>query len=414
MSQQDTSPSQESPSPWRFVRLENFRLPPEPTREKMRRGLLGIWDRLKRRRAAVESSDIDLDLVAVPGNVLAQAASEPDWQAGVPALHEALQDWWQDRAGRLQILIGPPYSGTAEIAAQWALARQCPVLPEPQLDQIKSGCLTCLEQIDQSPDRVWVIPRLERFYLRHSQGFTMLRALLENITASPARFLLTCDSWAWAYLSKALHINGLFPQPLILEAFNQKEMELWFRALATQTTGAAFVFRQADNGKLVLPPSADDTTANGEKQDITDFLPRLAAFSRGNPGVAHSIWRYSLRLAEKKEIQEKAQEAAANDALHQTIWVEPWSQLNLPSLAGFNSRDRDLFVLHTLLLHDGLSGQVLAQILPFPEPQLKNMLQMLQVAGIVVNGPDNWRVGARAYPAVREFLRYEGYLVDAL
>lgn len=108
------------------------------------------------------------------------------------------------------------------------------------------------------------------------------------------------------------------------------------------------------------------------------------------------------------------EEVAADDISHRLIWVESWSELKLPSMGSIDGRDRDLFVLHTLLLHNGLPSRVLAQVLPFPESQIKNILRLLQAAGVVVSDQDIWRVAAKAYPAVREFLRYEGYLVDAL
>jgi hypothetical protein len=315
----------------------------------------------------------------------------------------------------MQIVVGPPYSGTAEIVTQWASVFQCPVLPDPPLDQIKSGDPQWLEEINKYPDRVWVIPRLESWYLRHSQGFTMLRALLDKITSLSTRFLLACDSWAWAYLSKALHIDALFPMPLVLEAFNQEKLECWLGGLAAQTPGKEFIFRQANNQNLVLH-WPHETPGEGEKgEDITDFLPRLAALSRGIPGVAHALWRYSLRIAQTKKNQKEPQEVSSDeDGPHRTIWVEPWSELKLPSLSGIGSRDRDLFILHTLLLHNGLPSGALADILPFPESQIKSILQVLRVAGIVTSEQDNWRVAALAYPAVRDFFQYEGYLVDAL
>jgi len=413
MSEQEISPKQ-SLLPWRFVNLNQFRVPPEPAGQAMRKGFLGIWDRLKRRRASDRPPTIEIDLEYMPGDLLAEAAPAPDWQDGVPALHEALQDWWQERSGKFQVLLGGPYSGTSEIASHWAIAFNCPILPDPPLEEIKSGGHKWLEQLDQDPDRVWVIPRLERFYLRHSQGLAMLRVLLDKISSFPTRFLLACDSWAWAYLSKALRIEALFPTPLVLGAFDQEGLDQWFRVLAIRTTEKEFVFRQADNGNLVVRHVEVVQEEGGKQERITDFLQRLASFSRGNPGVAYAIWRYSLRLAQKKEVQEKNQEAAVNDGLHRTVWVEPWSQLNLPSLPALDRRDRALFVLHTLLLHDGLPGQVLAQILPFPESQTQGSLQSLRVAGVVTCDQDRWRVAAAAYPGVREFLRYEGYLVDDL
>jgi hypothetical protein len=413
MSDQDQEPR----GPWRFIRLDQFHLPPEATREKMRRGILGVWDRLTGGRLPAESPAVEMDLEVMPGDLLAEAAPPPDWGDGVSALQVALEDWWKERSGKMQIVVGAPYSGTAEIVSHWASVFQCPVLPEPSLDQIKAGGTQWLEEIDTYPDRVWVIPRLERCYLRHSQGFALLRTLLDKITTSSTRFLLACDSWAWAYLSKALHIDALFPMPLILEAFDREKLERWLGGLAARTQGKPFIFRQANNKKLVLH-KGEGAQEEGEKQeDVSDFLPRLATYSRGIPGVAHTFWRYSLRIAQTKknqENQEKPPGDSDDDGHHRIIWVEPWSALNFPSLAGISSRDRDLFILHTLLLQNGLPSRVLAKVLPFPESQIKSMLQVLRIVGIVVSDQENWRVAASAYPAVREFLQYEGYLKNAL
>lgn len=399
--------------PWRFINLNQYRVPPEPTRQAVRKGFLGFWDRLRRRRFS-ESATVDIDLEYMPSSLLAEAASAPEWKDGVPALQEALQDWWQEQAGKSQVVVGAPYSGTAEIVAGWAAAFGCPVLPDPPLEEIKSGGQKWLEHLDKSPDKVWVIPRLERFYLRHNQGLRMLRVLLDKISFFPSRFLLACDSWAWAYFCKVLHIEALFPRPLVLEAFDQEKLDRWFRGLADRATAREFVFRQADNGNLVVHSSGAVPDESGKQEKITDFLTRLAAYCRGIPGVAYAIWRYGLRIAQDGEIHEKAQEAAANDGLHRTIWVEPWSRLKLPSLPDLDRRDRSLFVLHTLLLHDGLSSQALGQVLSFPESQVQGSLHLLRVAGVVALDLDRWRVTAAAYPEVREFLRYEGYLVDAL
>ena len=413
MSSSDASPTEQSLLPWGFVSLNQYQVPSEPTHEAVREGILGIWDRLKRSRSTSQSATVEIALEAIPSSLLAQAAPAPDWAEGVPALHQALQDWWQGRAGKVQVLVGAPYSGTAEIATHWAAAFQGQVLSDPSLEQIKSGGEAWLEQMDQGPDQVWVIPRLERLYLRHSQGFGLLRGLIDRIGSVTGRLLLVCDSWAWAYLGKALKLYALLPLPLVLAAFDQGRLDRWFRSLAAQTTEKDFVFRQADSGGLVVHLDEVAEEKHGEKE-VTDFLERLAAFSRGIPGVAYAVWRYSLRLAQDEDIEQKVKKATADYELHETIWVEPWSRLNLPSLPGLDPRGRDMFVLHTLLLHDGLSSQLLTQILPFPESQTRGSLQLLKVAGVVALDGDRWRVTAAAYPAVRRFLQGEGYLVDAL
>jgi hypothetical protein len=49
-----------------------------------------------------------------------------------------------------------------------------------------------------------------------------------------------------------LHLEALFPPPLVLAAFDQERLDLWFRGLAAQTPEKSFIFRQADNGNLVV------------------------------------------------------------------------------------------------------------------------------------------------------------------
>jgi hypothetical protein len=411
---------------WSLTRLDQFRRPTASARETMRKGFRGLWDRLRWRRPAPEPPELEMALEPMPGTVLAEAASEPDWRDAVPALHEALQDWWEgENVGRIRLLLSAPYSGTQEIVAHWASAHECPILPEPRAEEIIKGN-GGLKQLDQSPDRVWVIPRLERFYLRQGEGLNLVRRLLEKINSAPGRFLLACDSWAWAYLSQALHIDALLPWPLVLEAFDQERLSHWLGDLAAKGTERDFVFRQADNGKLVLPLkqkdevflSDEESGANqggqAGQEKLANFLEQLAALSRGNPGVAWAIWRYSLRLAHDEEVPTEAQAAAAEDGRHRTIWVKPLFQVNLPALAEAQKKSPELFVLHALLLHDGLPGQLLASILPFPESQTMGSLQRLRATGVVTTEADRWRVAAAAYPGVRDFLQNEGYLVDAL
>jgi len=413
MSRSDASPTEESLLPWGFVNLSQYQMPPESASETVRKGVLGLWDRLKWAPTKPRSPTVDINLEAVPSELLVQTAPEPDWADGVPALHKALQDWWQGRSGKVQVLVGAPNSGTAEIVTKWAAAFQCQVFPEPSLELIKSGEPPWLKEMDQNQDQVWVIPHLEWFYLRHSQGFGLLRTLIDKIDSFPGRLLLACDSWAWAYLNKVLNIETLFPPPLVLRAFDQVRLDHWFRGLAALSPDKDFVFRQADNEKLVVHLDAVSQEKTGE-QEVTDFLQRLAAFSRGIPGVAYTIWRYSLRKAQEQDLEEKTKRAAAKDRMHETIWVEPWSRLELPTLPGLDPRGRDLFVLHTLLLHNGLSSPVLTQVLPFPESQTMGSLKLLRVAGVVIRDQDRWRINESTYPGVRNFLQNEGYLVDAL
>ncbi len=414
----------EGPPLWRFIRLEHYLKPSEPARETVRRGWRGFWERLRRTQPSTPlMAQIDLGLV--PDEFLDQAAPAPSWQEAVPALDEVLPNRWKGfQDAGVRVVVGAPWSGTPEMVAYWAETHSFYLVEAPASEVLLSGAGEWQKPLENYDHVPWVIPRLDHWYLRHSHGLRPLRQLLEKICTRSQPTLLACNTWAWAYLSKALQIHALLPAPLILEAFDQERLERWFLALAHDAAGPGLVFRQADTGKFVLPPPEDMPTLPGQEPSpstpdpetarpgkTSDFLSRLAAYSRGIPGVAWRLWRHSLRFARHEEEDHQAQAAATPD-YHRTIWVKPWTQLDLPAIPGTDQGN--LLILHGLLLHNGLPGHLLPQLLPLPESQIWNHLQILQNAGVVEMNQDIWRITALGYPAVRDALFREGYLVDAV
>ena len=70
------------------------------------------------------------------------------------------------------------------------------------------------------------------------------------------------------------------------------------------------------------------------------------------------------------------------------------------------------FILHALLLHNGLPVSVLPELLPQPEHRIASHLLQLQALGVVVLAGERWQISASAYAVVREFLRRRGFLKD--
>ncbi|PSJ47666.1 hypothetical protein C7H85_02210 [Zobellella endophytica] len=113
-------------------------------------------------------------------------------------------------------------------------------------------------------------------------------------------------------------------------------------------------------------------------------LSRLAARARGNPGLALALW--ACRLDETQALPELPVEAD----------------------------DTTAFVLFSLLLHRGLGGEGLQQVLPVVAPdQLNVQLLRLEQCGIVLRQDGGWRLRVHAYLAVRDFLAARDYLLDA-
>ena len=189
-------------------------------------------------------------------------------------------------------------------------------------------------------------------------------------------------------------------------SFDHARLAHHFQQLADASIDRQILFRQTDNGDYVLPPP-DTGEVSGE---TSNFLQLLAAHSRGVFGIAWAVWRASLRT-EPDEKMAVEDDTGKPKIPHQTIWVTPWNELNLLSLPSGAGRD-EAFMLHTLLLHNGLSLELLQNLLPLSPSQVMETIFRLEEARLVAQNDTLWQVSPQGYPAVRQFLKTNGYLVD--
>jgi hypothetical protein len=408
---------------WRFIRLDQYNSPSAASRETMRKGISGLRLRLGWGRKAEESVFAENELSQVPQELVDKAAPDPDWSAFVPAVTAVLDTWLDAKVpvSSNQIFVGPPYHGTSEILTAWAQAREWRLVAAPSPEMILTGGQDWLAQFEEDNEPL-VLPHLEQCFLRHYDGLTLLRRLLDHIISQTRRWLVGCDSWAWAYLSKALKVHTVFPPPFILEAFDEESLKIWFQQLAAASGEHIFVFRQLDSGKYVLPPAPGDEVSGDRSQgygaENSGFLKNVAAYSRGIPGVAWAVWRHSFgfvdMMKEDGEESDKEVPAAGNGNPTHPILVTPWSKLNLP---GFPFRWVSLgllMVLYTLLIHGGLWSRILPELLPLSPMEILENLYLLEASGLVESDQSFWRVTPAGYPAVRQVLQSEGYLTDAI
>jgi len=113
-------------------------------------------------------------------------------------------------------------------------------------------------------------------------------------------------------------------------------------------------------------------------------LRNLAARVRGNIGVALAVWNL------KREQDRK-----------------------MPELPG-DVDDISAFLLYSILLHRGLSVDLLREILPMiSSEKLNAQLLRLEQFGILQYIESQWQINVVAYPAVRDFLGSRDFLLDA-
>lgn len=419
------SPADEDEPLWRYVRLSEFSAPQATPQETVRQGLFGLLRRFTKTSGPDKAELAQEELLQLPPELYRQVVPMPDWATAGASLSATLEDWLTDQptVGKLQVLLSAPHSGTAEALRQWAISNELTVIDPPDFEELLADSDAWLARLPDNPDGPpWVLPCLERCYLRHAAGLMLLRHLLQHLLTHRYRCLVGCSSWAWTYLTAALKINVFFAQPLTLQAFKKNQLQRWFSQLATRDKADVVVFRQADNGVFVLPPETgadakaslrqppDEDGADGEAK-LSSFLTELAARSRGNPGIAWAIWRHSLRVEPEKE---QAEEASPDSESQQgrTIWVTPWRRVRLPILQAKYGRN-ELLVLHTLLLHDGLPLDLLIELLPFSPFEVQRIVNHFQHLS-VLEEEDVLRVTPLGYPTARDALADEDYPLDNL
>ena len=309
----------------------------------------------------------------------------------------------------LLALVAPPGCGIPDILEAVAREQQLTILAAPPASELlgdENAHSDFLHSLDACKNQTLVVPRLERFFLRHEAGLALVRSFVERLM-SRRRVLLGCDSWAWAFLQHAIGIEDLLGSPLTLAPFHAPRLDAWFRGSYDLRN---IEFRQRRNDEPVfLEQAADSESHSEESEPETSLLIKsLAARARGNLGVAHELWRSSLRICDpESEGDEPAMESSRS-----TLWVVSPSELELPKLAnGADPLHR--FILHAILLHAGLSVATLDTLLPFSREDICRRMSELRAAGFVHEQNGLFQVSLAAYPEVRQDLCGQGFLVDA-
>ena len=400
---------------WKYIPLGEYSPPDEPAVEAVRKGIRGALKVF--RRASPEAAVPEEELGTLPQQLLDQIVPRPGWRERVKALGAALGPWLDISPAEspLQVVIGAPHCENARVLTELARARRWRIVEHPTPEQILSGGEDWVTQLDQLNSKRLVIPRLERFFLRHYDGMALIRRLFEHLHDAKCHYLIGCHSWAWAYLSITLQVESLPLPPLTLEAVDDQRLSQWLQQLARDAK-RRFVFLEQENGRPVLPPPMDPQEGKGHNAtppagpvEVTGFLKHVAAHSRGNPCIAWAIWRASLQSRAGEE------QNAAEDVVGfhgDVIWVKPWSALKFPA-PKTKWTHPTLMMLHALLAHGGLPLPSLQRLLPFDAGKTTQIAHLLLAANVVKEERAQWDISRLGYPAVRQILNGEGYLADS-
>ncbi len=414
--------------PGGLIPAEQWELPQTSVRRSLKDGIRHALEQLRagvtQAEEPFESMDELPELSAAQQNRL---APEPDYSDQARAIASSLEK--ARSAGSLSrhvvCLVAPPFSGL-----QPALAR----FPESGHSySVESGGENW--RIITPPDALafddheasawwdkqdlsgpWVIPELADFWLRQLSGLALVRELFRRIAnGDTGAGIVGCSSWCWRYWGQ--YLENVQMSPWTTAAMDAERLGVWFTHLASVGGITSVTARTTEDGQYVLPlPEADETgkSKSRKKRKYSTFLRDLAAVSRGNPGVALAIWQRSLRARPDDDVElDDTDEKPAQRRGAAHCWVVPLSGLSLPSMPQ-SKESITGFILHGLLLHNGLDAVSLEAVTGVSSYELSLVLSRLKRAELVACDPKDelWRVTSIGYPTVRRHLQSWGFPLD--
>lgn len=390
---------------WEFVPLSEYRLPAAPARSVAS----DLWKTVKRvfvkdQDPLTEPLEKERELHGLTQVQLAHLVPPLQWDHASEALEVRLQDWVAESDSTLNVrcLITPPYVDRASMLRQWAKRHNAHVLQAPDLDMVLQARSIAWPVADGHP---WVIPDLERYFLRHAQGLGMVRELLNHACAQHSqKILLGCDSWSWSYLRRIC--RAPIVGALTLQAFDSVRLERLFCGMAEVDEGGRLCFLNAQNGHSII------TVPDGAEGSRIE-LEHLAAHCRGNVATAVTYWRESLRSTEQAPEPESQSGPDSGSGQAPDSTRQIWVSSLLPDVTLPSGKDEDAFLLmHTLLLHGGLALGGLVQTLPMSPNRIEALLERMHQMGLLEDSNAVWSVRSIAYAAVRDVLVSHNYLSD--
>ena len=418
--------------PWCFVPMSEYAAPKADGASQIKQH----WKSLSRlfgpapEDNAVARAEAELRLL--PEVRLANLVPPLDWAEAAQAFaraHQQVVGRGADLAGSgpaagsqgsspVVFLIGQPCCDHAAIAREWARQQGALELVPPHASQILAGDQSWLQSLPAPGSQPWVMPALERCFLRHANGLELVRHFLERaLCGELGPGVVACDSWAFAFIQRIWPFADI--PTLTLQAFDGQALaDCFIKPRSSTDLRWRTRFLSARNGEPLLPDSGSAPAQDQPSAQSLAELRSLAAHCRGNPGLAWHYWRYQLRTEPEPDPAEREDDPDANGGAQQPAAAQPQDNIvwvahgiDTPAMPADASEDV-AFLLHALLLHRGLTMDLLAALLPAPRARIASQLLRLQGMELVTRIGSCWEVAPMAYPIAREFLRNRSYLVD--
>jgi len=325
-------------------------------------------------------------------DMISEIVTLPSYGGLMEELNHSIDDWLTTQGVSSKLVILPP--GDDNFIEAWAQEHKCHIFTAPRREDLISASFD-FEVVLPDNYELIVIPRLERWFLRHHNGLNAVQALLKAIQKSDVKCLIGCNSWAHQFLQKALNSQFILPDGIMFQSFDADRLKSWFTSMVSHSDKKGITFKSTKSGKNVLSQDKND-----EFED--NFLKELSAESLGIPWIAWELWKEALN-SESEDAQKSEGEKET------TLWLTALDEFTLP-----NTDDQGaLLTLHALLIHTELTIEELNSVLPNIEHT--NVSYLLLNTGFVVQKENKaLTCNIASYPSIRRALNSSGFPMDKL
>ncbi|MEM7550563.1 MAG: hypothetical protein AAF363_12850 [Bacteroidota bacterium] len=239
-------------------------------------------------------------------------------------------------------------------------------------DQTKS-IEELISKVKSRKGTVVVVEDIQNLFLKKIGGFEALKLLFEliNSTNRDVFWVTTSTLYSWQYLERTVSISEYFSYVVMVE----KLTDLQIKNIVSKRN-------RISGYKIVYEPTAKDLENkkfkklnDQEQQEYlrTRFFNRLNGFAASNVSLALIFWLLSTLRIDKN-----------------TITIRSFQEPDLSFVATFSMTR--IFVLHALIIHDGLSEKQLAEVVNTSDKEARLRLLSLVEDGIIYEKSDTYFV----------------------
>ena len=226
--------------------------------------------------------------------------------------------------------------------------------------------------------QVVVIENLQHMYLRSVKGFLCLKTLTDLIskTSKNIFWITTTTLYANDFLDKTIRLNDIFGYNIFLRQLTSGQI---IDLVKKRNAISGYNLEYVPDGRISRKKDFDKLSYE-QKQNLLekDFFNSLNKFAQSNVSLALLFWLRSIR-----EIQERKVFINADFEISSSI---------LNSLS-----PEKIFVLQSLVLHDGLRVSDLAKTVHYSLAETNQLTQILYDDGVLVKNEEVYLINPLLY-----------------